>query len=173
MRLIVVAATLCAFACTNADPPKGRGTPACQQWQDALCDYAVGCGAMTRKDCDAQYQGVTCKSDDVATNCADKFRQSSCGHAPTSCDLDGIADPGPAARACDQLVQRFCERSVMCGISDTQDACLMTPAVQGIDCGKAIAYRLAYEQCLEEVQTLDCTLLQLPNVCNDVIILRT
>jgi hypothetical protein len=174
MRWIVVVATLCVSACTNNNSSgTGRGSVACNGWQDAICDYAVGCGAMTRQNCTAQYQAVTCKSDDTASQCATEFRQSSCGRAPASCDIDGIADPGPAARACDQLIQGYCQRSVMCGVSDTQEACLATPTVQGIDCGKAIAFRLAFEECFQAVETLDCSLLQLPSVCNNVIILRS
>jgi hypothetical protein len=173
----MVTVALCAAACThteNQSSDQGRGSAACHAWQDAVCDYAADrCGAMTRSECDSQYQAVTCQSDDAARSCADDFNTSRCGRASASCDLDAIADPAPATRACDDLVQHFCARSVSCGASETQDACLATPTVKGIDCGKAIAYRLAYEQCFQQVDTLDCTVLELPPICSDVIILRT
>ncbi|HEX4355168.1 MAG TPA: hypothetical protein VHZ95_19685 [Polyangiales bacterium] len=116
---------------------------------------------------------MTCRSDDVARSCAHNFNESRCGRASASCDLDSVADPEPAMRACDDLVQHFCARSVSCGVSATQDDCLATPTVMGIDCSKAIAYRLAYEACFQQVDTLDCTVLELPEICSDVIILRT
>src|ERR1700748_2097031 len=170
-----VAVALCAVACSNTNEnhssSQGRGSAACRAWQDAVCDYAADrCGAMTRSDCDAQYQAVTCLSDAAASSCAQNFNASACGRASASCDLDSIADPAPAARACDDLVQHFCARSVSCGVSETQDACLATPVVQGIDCTKAIAYRLAYEQCFQQVDTLDCSPLELPAICHDVLI---
>jgi hypothetical protein len=166
--------TLCAVACTSDTSP-GRGSSACHDWQDAICDYAADrCNAMTRAMCDSQYQAVTCKSDKQASSCADQFNDSSCGRASASCDIDGVADPAPAANACDQLVQSFCARSVACGVSDTQDDCLATPIVQGIDCTKAIAYRLAFETCIKQIETLVCAAeLDLPEICSDVIILRT
>jgi hypothetical protein len=182
MRLVFVVLTLGAIACSDAgtgdrsgdqDLGVGRGSKACRDWQDAICDYASDrCEMFSRKACDLQYQGATCKSDAVASRCAAQLDAASCGRAPESCVLDVVGDPGPAARACDGLFDAFCERSVSCGVSESNEACRAEPEVQAIDCGQAIAYRLDYERCLDETKALECELLLLPEVCDNVIILH-
>jgi hypothetical protein len=175
MRLLVVGVTVWLLGCH--DTVKGRGSEACNEWQDALCTYAADrCGAMSRGDCEAQYLGVTCKSDAVANECAQEFDNARCGRADARCDLNGVADTEPAMRACTRLFDRFCERAVECAAFESQLACLSSEAVQEIDCGRAVAYRLAYETCYEQIDQLDCdelaVELKLPPSCNDVIIVR-
>jgi hypothetical protein len=49
----------------------GRGTAACQDWQDAICDFAADrCGAISRSQCDRQYQGIECATDAKASECS-------------------------------------------------------------------------------------------------------
>jgi len=181
MRLGLVALAFAVVACSDAgaadrgdmDVGVGRGSKACRDWQDAICDYASDrCSMFPREACDQQYQGASCKSDAVASRCAAQLDASRCGRAPETCVLDVVGDPGPAARACDALFDTFCDRSMACGLSTSKEACLADPAVQSIDCGKAIAYRLDYEECIQQTETLDCELLLLPQICDDVIVLR-
>jgi hypothetical protein len=175
MRFVVLAVAM-LVACRDSDPmsspSQGRGTQACRDWQDAICAYATHCGAATREECDKQYEGVTCKSDSIAESCQKIFENSACGRAAASCDLNGVADPGPAARACDALIERFCDQGVTCGVWNTQEDCRADPSVAPIDCGHAIAYGLDYEACLAEIPSLDCTLFQLPALCENVIVMQ-
>src|SRR5262245_33544418 len=114
-------------------PEAGRGTAACRQWQDSVCDWAVRCQALDREDCDAQFQGVTCKSDEVARKCAANWDDATCVSTPERCDLDTIADPAPAARACNTLTEEFCQRSTDCGITATEADCLSS---ESVDCSR-------------------------------------
>jgi hypothetical protein len=179
MRLLLVAVTLGIVACSNAvsrgrgdsDSGVGRGTKACRDWQDAICDYAADrCHMLSRDTCDQQYQGATCKSDAAASSCATQLDKSACGRAPEGCSLTGVADPGPAARACDQLFDAFCERYISCGLFETTEACRADPSVMIVDCAKAIAYNLDYEACFEEAQALQCDVLMRPQICRRVIV---
>jgi hypothetical protein len=179
MRFLLAALTFGVVACSNAgsvdrsesDSGAGRGTKACRDWQDAICDYAADrCEMLSRKTCDQQYQGATCKSDAAASRCATQLDQSACGRAPDTCALNVVADPGPAARACDRFLDAYCERYVSCGLFKTAEACRADPAVTSIDCGKAIAYNLDYEACFEEAQALECEVLVLPQICLSVIV---
>lgn len=150
-------------------PDEGRGTAACRQWQDSVCDWAVRCQALEREECDSQFQGVTCRSDTSAKQCAEAWDRASCFQTPPSCSLDSIADPGPAARACDALTEHFCERSTECGISVSEDACL---DAEQVDCSRSVAYRLDYETCIDRIEEIDCEQVRLPAICESVIISR-
>ena len=174
MRWLVVGVTVWIAACH--DSARGRGSEACREWQDALCTYAADrCGAMTREDCDAQYRGITCKSDAIASECAAEFDAARCGFAPARCDLDGVADPAPAMQACQRLFAHLCERAVECSAFESVEDCTSSEAVQAIDCSRAIAYSLRYESCYDTVQAIACgdlaDELRLPPGCSDVITL--
>ena len=172
---------LALFACGGNDdvgpretPDEGRGSAKCRLWQDSICDWAERCEAVAeRKLCDEQFQGVTCKSDAVASKCADAFDEASCQSLPPRCGLDEVADPVPAAEACDTLTSRFCEHATECGVGASKEACL---AATNVDCSRSIAVKLNYENCLETVDELQCEDMNgplpvmLPEVCERVII---
>ena len=157
----------CSGAATRQTPEEGRGTAACRQWQDSVCDWATRCQAIARENCDKQFQGVTCKSDEAAMKCANAFDKAGCNSAPSRCSLSEIADPLPAERACDKLAGMFCQRSVECGISATEQDCLDR---EEVDCSRSVAYKLDYESCIDQIEEIECQIVRLPQICEAVII---
>lgn len=150
-------------------PTEGRGSAACRIWQDSVCDWADRCEALTRDACDEQFQAVTCRSDEQARECSRQFDAAGCTSLPPRCGLDAIADPAPAAKACAMLTSAICKRSAMCGLSESEEACLER---EGVDCSRSIAFTLDYETCIEEVEQLECEVLLIPEICESVIIAK-
>jgi hypothetical protein len=171
MRLALTILLLCGCAAPpNTRVDQGRGSESCRIWQDAVCDhFADECGAVNRKLCDAQYQSVTCRSDAVADSCTHMLRDADCGEARAECLIDGVANPEPAQAACDSLVDTFCERSTACGVSASKETCI-TDNTRLVRCGLAVGYQLSFETCLEEIPSIDCDVLRLPEPCSDVIV---
>jgi hypothetical protein len=164
-----VALVACGGAESRSTPEEGRGSAACRQWQDSVCDWSDRCQALDRDVCDEQFQGVVCKSDETARECTTAFDSAPCDGTPPQCGLSQVADPAPAARACDRLTADFCRRSVECGISATEDDCLDR---EEVDCSRSIAYKLDYETCLDRIEEIECTIVRLPQICEAVIISR-
>jgi len=164
---VVVALVACGGS--RETPTEGRGSAACRIWQDSVCDWADRCEALTREACDEQFQGVTCRSDDAAKECSRQFDGASCQVVPPRCGLDAIADPAPAAKACAALTSSVCERSVTCGYSETEEDCLKR---ESVDCSRSIAFKLDYETCLDEIDTVKCDVFVIPEICASVIIAR-
>ncbi|HKU40284.1 MAG TPA: hypothetical protein VJR89_19120 [Polyangiales bacterium] len=164
-----VALVACASSGGRETPVEGRGTATCRLWQDSVCDWAERCSAITRAMCDNQFQGVTCKSDAVASECAAAFDRSPCTSVPPRCGLDEIADPEPATQACDTLRTRYCKRAVECNVWVDEAVCLQE---EKVDCSRSIAYGLDYETCLQELDDLDCGIVLLPDICARVIVSR-
>ena len=176
IRLNALVTAFLLLSCSGSEPNQradlGRGSEACRIWQDAVCDhFADECGAVDRGVCDQQYQSVTCRSDQVADRCTDMLRSADCGEAKQECLIDGVANPEPAQAACDSLVESFCERSTMCGVSASMQSCLDSSSML-VQCGRAVGYQLTFETCLEEIPSIDCEVLQLPAPCDDVIVAR-
>jgi hypothetical protein len=172
LTALAVVTAACTAACGGPDvPSEGRGSATCHEWQDSVCDWADRCSALERADCDAQFQAVTCKSDMSASKCAEDFDRAGCGAAAARCGLAEIADPAPATRACDTLMNRFCERVVACGVRESLGDCV-TNVMENVDCSLSVAYTLEYEDCLALVNEMQCDVLVLPEVCDNVIISR-
>jgi hypothetical protein len=179
-RLYAVLALL--IACGQSDNQRsdqGRGDAACHDWQDAVCDYNDKChGSLSRAQCDAQQQSFTCKSDAIASSCANAYRDLSCdGVLAASCSLDQVADPFPAQEACDMLVEMFCGAYASCGKTDSEQTCVMIASTQAFKCNQAIGYGLAFEACLDAISAAasdDCASFDDPNsppsACSDVIL---
>jgi hypothetical protein len=168
--LILVMAVGCGDDGEGSSP--GRGSAACQDWQDAICDFASGeCGVIDRPACDDNYTAISCNSDDRASDCANAFNQATCAAPPASCDLSDLADPAPAQQACTELLSRLCARAVACGMSASAVTCTEEAGAQ-IDCSLAIGYTLGYDDCLDAVDALSCTAVVLPDVCDDVLKLQ-
>jgi hypothetical protein len=171
MRELWSAMVVALVACGGGRdvPTEGRGTAACRIWQDSVCDWAVRCQALTRELCDEQFQGVTCRSDEAANQCARNFDSAGCNTLPPRCGLDAIADPAPAAKACAALTSAVCKHDVTCGYSETEEACLTR---ESVDCSRSIAVKLDYETCIDEVENLQCDTQAIPDICRSVIIAR-
>jgi hypothetical protein len=165
---LLVLAAACGDDDDGDDSGPGRGSAACQDWQDAICDFASGeCRALDRATCDDNFKSVTCNSDARATECSNAFNSGSCMAPPPNCDLSDLADPAPARQACEQLLSRLCTHVVDCGMA-TEAACLQE-ARTAVDCSRAIGHSLGFEACIAEIDTLACTVVALPDACDDVI----
>jgi hypothetical protein len=162
-----VAALLCSLAVLPAcgddsaqdeAAHRGRGSVACQDWQDAVCDLASDrCGAIDRATCDAQYQGVVCRSDELASQCSNALNEASCTSAPLGCDVTDLADRAPAVAACNELLDAICARQARCGLDQPLQECLAEQRAQlGFDCQDALAVDLRYEQCLSMLEPDGC-----------------
>lgn len=179
MRQLWGACAVALVACGGASsmhggdretPADGRGTDTCRLWQDSVCDWVERCQpSIDRDDCDEQFQGVTCKSDMVANKCTDMIDSGGCDGVPNLCGPDEIADPAPAVHACEMIATRFCERAVTCGIAATQQDCLK---VEKQDCSGAFSFTLDYEDCMKQIDDLDCGVFLQPAVCKRVIVSR-
>ena len=147
------------------DSPAGRGSAACQDFQDAACDFGADrCGTTARATCDRVFKGIECKSDSAASACANALNAATCGQPVGSCDLNAIIDPAPAVTRCMQLVDLVCDHLVSCGSVMTREQC--TVGTMGVlDCQNAVSTNLAYETCLEQVEGLSCQASGLPTVC--------
>lgn len=173
MRRLCGALAVALMACGGSREPaptEGRGSVACRVWQDSVCDWAVRCEALERKACDQQFQAVTCRSDEIATKCSNAIEEATCRGIPSGCGIDDVADPAPAARACDALTNLICERSVECGISSSQEACLNEAPM--IDCSRSVAFTLGYEECIDSAEQVECDVFVVPQICDSVIIAR-
>jgi hypothetical protein len=153
---------------TSSGAP-GRGSAACNDWQDAICDFASGeCRVIGRAECDDNYKAVTCASDERASACSNAFNSATCMTPPPSCDLTDIADPAPARAACDQLLTRLCGHVLECGMVASLEECRQQVDT-AIDCDRAVAHSPGFDACLAQVETLPCSMLVLPDLCRDVI----
>jgi hypothetical protein len=167
-RPIALAWIALVMACSDSPStaPAGRGSAACNEWQAAYCGLVGKCqGANSLCD---QVKGIACKSDAEAKRCADLINAAACVPPPTECDVTGIADPAPAAKACEDLNAAFCKRADECQPGSLQ-TCLDAIKMQ-LDCSTIIGVTLAYESCMGEIPKIACTSLALPDVCKGVLL---
>jgi hypothetical protein len=165
----LVAFGLLAGCKADDDEPRGRGTAACRDFQDAVCDFAADqCRASDRGTCDSVFQGVECKSDSAASACANGLNDAVCGGAASSCDLSQIIDTQPAIDRCHTLIGMLCGHLADCGQVPSREQCEATPAMLGVDCAQAASASLRYEDCIAKLDGLACGA-QVPSECNKVI----
>ena len=173
-RAALVLATL-ALACSSsssggAGGPKGRGTPACNQWQTAVCAFASKCNPSFAPMCQDQANGIACISDMKATDCATALNAASCMMPPAGCDLKDLADPAPAMAACNQFIDEVCNAMIRCDPTVMSATCHQQTAAQ-IDCTKVIGVKLSFEQCISELKSLACTATMAPMSCSGALLL--
>jgi hypothetical protein len=145
----------------------GRGSAACQTWQTAICKFVVGCGLSTQSSCDDNYKAIACKSDAVATGCAEKFHSATCTTAPSGCDLSDVGDPAPAIAACNKYLDSVCAGETRCAGTSAGDCHAKVAAL--VDCSQAIGVTAAFDTCIHELQTLSCTTQADPQACHGAI----
>lgn len=170
---ILSAALACSalLACTGDDgpgaEPPGRGTAACRDLQDALCDFAADqCSVTDRTSCDDMFRGIECKSDEVASACANALNGAMCVSGAAGCDLESVIDPAPAVERCHTLVSAVCARTEECGLTAADCSLEM---MQGLSCDQAVSIDLRYEACLEAIDMLACEGFAVPQVCANVV----
>lgn len=159
--IAALAFALLAAGCGDdaSEVASGRGSVACQDWQDAICDFGADeCGLTDRARCDSQYQGVVCRDDAQASACANDLNAASCLAPPQGCDIRDLADPAPAQAACTTLLSAICERNARCSGStiDTERCIAAQEIVLSFDCAQALSIDLRYEHCLELLQDPAC-----------------
>ncbi len=156
----------------NSSASDGRGTPACQDWQDAACDFiADECNFYSRAECDAQFQGVVCKSDQQASDCSNTLNKAQCGTSIEGCQLVDVADSAPAIKMCDDLTETVCSWQARCGDSRSLAECKEAYAAK-IDCNMAVSVNLQYETCIRQVKAQDCARTTLPPSCDNAVTLK-
>jgi hypothetical protein len=146
----------------DSDEGASPGT-ACEDWQDAFCDYDRECGPLY--DCRTEVRSVLCKSVSAARRCASALGASPCSDPPDGCSLEDIADVEAAAAACRTFIRRLCDVSVACGTA--RDQC-EAEAKASLDCSVIDVVAPSYDRCLDELGTLSCTTIELPESCVDV-----
>jgi hypothetical protein len=154
---------------SSAGPFEGRGSEACQGWQNAVCDFADRCEVVERAACQDDYSSITCSSDELAQSCAAKWKTATCRAAPPGCDFADMADATPAIAACEVLVTTLCDQTVRC--NQDQATCLAS-ARQELDCSRAIGHGLSFESCIQQLEAIECTTTAVPDACQGAIKLR-
>lgn len=151
------------------DRERGRGSAACQDWQDAICDFAADmCGGVSREQCDRQYRGFECETDAKASECANMLNDASCGSA-AQCDWRDVANTRPAVEKCGRLVEAICGYEVRCGGADAAE-CMGRRELELGDCSLAIGATMEYESCLQTVESAPCAKpLDLQSACGGVL----
>jgi hypothetical protein len=163
-----------ALACSSSSSggaagPKGRGTPACNQWQIAVCAFASKCNPPFAPMCQDQANAIACTSDMKATDCATALNAASCTAPPTGCDLKDLADPAPAMAACNQFIDEVCNAQIRCDPTVTSAACHQQLATQ-VDCTKMIGVKLTFEQCISDLKSVACTATMAPASCSGALL---
>ena len=83
-----------------------------------------------------------------------------------------------APEKCDALVDRLCERALVCANDGTTQAECVASAKTGLPCAQADAVSDGYDACLSELQSSPCTVLlannklNLPATCRASILFR-
>ena len=163
------------LGCDGDDDGPGRGTPACRNFQDAICDYAVDrCEQGERERCDDIYGGIECLSDKVADDCSNALNDAECSSTPPApCYLRTVSNPAPAIANCNRLIDITCERVVGCGQIATLEQCRMEvmAAMVGpsyLNCADALSTSPRFEPCLAELMNIACDAPP-PPICRSVI----
>ncbi len=151
----------------------GRGSEACQDWQWAICTHAyTKCvdSAKERASCEEQFGGITCLSDDAASDCAaDLLSAEKCDMSLyQACGPDVIADRQTAIDGCNALIVAQCERWLTCLDDDTMEECIEDISSM-YNCNSAIGLTSTYEDCIDAVGNWGCTEPE-PTVCNSVVL---
>ena len=174
-RSSLISVTL-ALACSSGSSspggptgPKGRGTPACNQWQSAVCAWATMCNSPGATTCQEQANSISCSSDDKAQSCANLLASATCTTLPAGCDLRDLAKSAHHGQTCNQFIDAACVWNTRCDPATTTEAC-HAQLLTMVDCTKVIGIKLAFEQCMTEMKALTCDATTLPAVCNGVLL---
>lgn len=169
----IILASMMALACSSpspsSNPPKGRGSPACNQWQTAICGWASKCGSPSAATCQDQANSIACISDQKAQDCANAFNSAACTSLPAGCDLRDLADPAPARMACQQFLDELCVAAMRCNPTTTAAQCDQQFASM-INCTNAIGVKLTFEQCIADIKVLSCQATSSPPACTGALV---
>lgn len=177
IRTLCVVGSLSLFALACGDDGGGgsggsldgdaRGSAACQEWQDAVCQKAKDCGA-DQALCLENYRSFECVSDTKAKQCTLAWqKQTACESAP-DCDFVDVADPVPAQERCQEFTEVICAASARC--EGTVEADCLANAGTELPCEFAIGSSLDFEECLAILKG-ECVT-DLPKSCEGAVLLN-
>lgn len=153
----------------RCEPPAGeRGTAECKRWHAAICDFAARCGVFSHCMCIDQASAIACASDAQATSCADQLESASCSSPPSGCDLTDLADRTVAQAGCELFIDTACAADQRCTGSDPA-TCTAELETQ-IDCTRAVGLKPAFDQCIAELQVIECTASEGPESCTEAVL---
>jgi hypothetical protein len=175
-KLVLGALALAVLGCSppaedeeETEAP-GRGTAACREWQDALCDWAADqCDGMGRGTCDRQAQAVACTSDAEAEACTAVLRDSSCDDPATDCGVLAMADREPAVEACEEYAEVVCAAEERCGMA-VASVCT-AGMIDQLRCADAYGVALDYDACIYRLEIRGCTD-DFPAICDTVLLVE-
>jgi hypothetical protein len=166
--LLCASATLAGCG-GDDDSVERRGSPACQDFQDAVCDFGADrCKTIDRAVCDANLAGSECVSDQRASACANALNTTTCGQPVADCDLLQIIDRKPAVEACNQVFTALCKHQVTCNQIPTVEACVAALKATGFDCAQAVAVEPGFDECLAQSEHAPCSEAA-PSACRGVV----
>jgi len=152
---------------TPVDWAVGRGSTACQEWQQAFCELESKCGTASVSTCAGQLQTVSCTTDTAAANCASSIAAASCSSFPSGCNVTDIADTAAAVQACADYLTAGCTHDANCGSTTAVDTCVANLQTS-LSCSKAIGVKLNYESCMTQIRSAGCGS-ALPAECTSLI----
>ncbi len=163
-------------ACAGADEAVGADKPAggvgaCQDYQDALCDWVTRCSpGVPRESCDLVARSIVCREGaDDAERCAVAIDASHCNNPPSQCELVDVADAEAARPACEAYLQGVCEAELRCSPELSASDCYAEKA-QSLDCSLVIGVKQpGFARCLSDLPEVACDGSLIPESCRDIL----
>jgi hypothetical protein len=153
-----------------SDPDVDPGS--CDAWKVAYCNAVAACNAFeSEESCKVRVGYVQCLEDAPVGDCADEMdaavEKERCEDLPQDCGPSDIADRTYPNRACNDLYEAFCERSLFCGTASDLESC--QSGLNATDpCSSFTAVLPTYDDCLAGVKELACQE-QTPASCTGVL----
>ncbi len=146
----------------------------CLQWQGAMCDFMTDkCQFLSRADCDEIHTSFFCKDDASLTACMQTLTTEACPSAvdlPQNCKQ--LNDPLPLLEYCKDYGAAVCAAMVRCeggqqGLCEVEVHFQLEP-ICGTQ-GSGIGLAPSADQCLADLNALQCPLVDTPESCKGVV----
>ena len=144
----------------------------CKVWQDALLDFATGCGIVQdAQGFEKDLRAIHCASDSAALDCAAHFETAECLLSSIQgCDAPDMADRAAAEAQCVLLSDAICEKAVACGQYASADEYHAAGGALQLDCATVIGWDYQFDECINGVEALECSATAFPDACTQVFI---
>jgi hypothetical protein len=171
LALLLLALPALGLSCAkkgDADDTKkvGRGSDACNAWLNAFCDFSTKCNPTSASDLCESAKGIDCQDDAAANDCAKNIAAASCQTFPKGCAASDLADAASAKRSCLAWYDALCDAHARCG---ADKASCVAALSADTSCDRAIGMRLDYENCVTEMQSIECGA-NLPAECMGLVV---
>lgn len=147
------------------DVGSGRGSEACQDWQDAVCDKATSCSA-DQAQCLRTYRALECVSDTKAQECTLAWQALESCDPPKGCDFPDVSDPAPAKARCQAFAEVLCAARERC--EGMVEADCLDVTMTELKCDIALGTGLTFEDCITTLEG-ECVT-SLPESCESVVL---